>query len=63
MRKRKSPKLSLSLKLPSLSSVSEISDTMSNGRVWRKVLYCDNQGHQDNYTPPGGFLAAIESNR
>jgi len=38
---------------------------MANGKVrgWRKVLYEDNQGFEDNFTPSGSFLAAIERNR
>ena len=38
---------------------------MTNGRVpkWRKVLYEDSQGFEDNFTPTGSFLAAIEKNK
>lgn len=38
---------------------------MKNGKVkrWRKVLYEDNQGFPDNYTPTESFLAAIEKNK
>ena len=38
---------------------------MTNGSVkkWRKVLYEDNQGYDDNFTPTGSFLAAIEKNK
>ena len=38
---------------------------MTNGTVrkWRKVLYEDSQGFEDNFTPTGSFLAAIEKNK
>ena len=38
---------------------------MTNGSVrkWRKVLYEDSQGFEDNFTPTGSFLAAIEKNK
>jgi len=30
---------------------------------WRKVLYEDNQGYEDHFTPKESFLAAIEKNK
>jgi len=38
---------------------------MSNGTVkkWRKILYEDDQGYPDNFTPTESFLAAIEKNK
>jgi len=49
--------------LPCFKSCPTIKMTNGSVKKWRKVLYEDNQGYDDNFTPTGSFLAAIEKNK